>query len=90
MLSIQKKLILASFLSKFSALTGSNISVNSLSNDKTIDWPNFKAFADDNLNVAIMANLVFDRVENIAGKGENTSIFSFSQNVCKSLLSQGR
>ena len=44
-----------------------------LPNDKTIDWPNFKAFADDNLNVAKMAKLVFDRVKNIEGKGENAS-----------------
>ena len=35
---------------------------------KTIDWLNFKAFAEDNLNVAKMTKLVFDRVENIAGK----------------------
>ena len=45
--------------------------LNSLTNDKTTDWPNFKAFADDNLNEAKMAKLFFDRVENIAGKGEN-------------------
>ena len=29
----------------------------------------FKAFADDNLNVAQMMNTVFDRVENIVAKG---------------------
>ena len=37
------------------------------------DWPNFKAFVDNNLNVAKMVKLAFDRVENIAGKGENAS-----------------
>ena len=66
--------------------------VNSLQSDKTINWPNFKASADDNLKVATMAKLVFDRVENIAEKEKMlvTSIFSFSRNVFKSLLSQGR
>ena len=43
----------------------------SFPNDKTKDWPSFKAFADDNLNVTKMAKLVSDRVENNAGKGEN-------------------
>ena len=42
--------------------------VNSLSNSKTIEWPNFKAFAADNLHVTKMIISVFDRVENIVGK----------------------
>ena len=62
--------------------------INSFQNDKTIDWPNFKAFAEDNSDVAKMAKLVFDRVENIAGNGEY-SIFCFTCNVFKNLLSQG-
>ena len=45
--------------------------VDSLPNDKTVDWANFKVFADDNLNVAKMVKLVFDMVENTTGKGEN-------------------
>ena len=45
--------------------------MNALPNDKMIDWSNFKAFADDNSNMAEMVKLVFERVENIAGKGEN-------------------
>ena len=36
-----------------------------------IDWPNFIAFADDNFNMAKVAKLVSNRVENIARKGEN-------------------
>ena len=44
---------------------------NYLLNDKTIHRRNFKTFADDNLNVTEMAKLIFDRVENIVGKGEN-------------------
>ena len=67
--------------------------VNSLPNDKNLDSSTkFKAFADDNLNVAKMAKFVFDRVENIAGKGENAAyqhFLSFSHNVFKWLLCQG-
>ena len=50
-----------------------------------------KAFADDKINVAEVMISVCDRVENIVGKGENavTSIFSFSHNVFKKLLSWG-
>ena len=47
------------------------ILLNSLPNNKILDLSNFKAFADDNLRVAKMAKFVFDRVENIVGKGEN-------------------
>ena len=47
-----------------------------------------KAFADDKLNVTKMIISVFDRVENIVGKGEIdcTSNFSFSHNVYERLL----
>ena len=44
---------------------------NSLSHDKTIDCSNFKAFADDNLNVAKKAKLISDMVENTVGKEKN-------------------
>ena len=37
----------------------------------------FKAFADDNLNVAKMTISVFDRVENTLGKGENAGYQHF-------------
>ena len=49
-----------------------------------------KAFADDKLNVTKMIISVFDRVENIVGKGEIacTSNFSFDHNVFKRLPSQ--
>ena len=51
-----------------------------------------KAFADDKLNGTKMIVSVFDRVENIVGKGEITctSNFSFSHNVFKRLLPQTR
>ena len=44
-----------------------------------------KAFTDDKLNVTRMVISVFDRVENIVGKGEIacTSNFSFSHNAFK-------
>ena len=58
--------------------------------DKTLDQTKLKAFADDNLNVTKMVISIFDRVENIVGKGEIacTSNFSFSHNVSKRLLSK--
>ena len=61
-------------------------------NGQILDWSIFKAFADDKLNVVRIIISVSDRVENIVEKGENavTSIFSFSHNVFKRLLSQGR
>ena len=41
---------------------------NSLLNDNILDLS--KAFADNNQNVAIMANFLSERIENIVGKGE--------------------
>ena len=60
--------------------------------DKLLNQTKLKAFADDTLIVTKMIISVFDRVENIAEKGEIacTSNFSFSNNVYKSLLSQTR
>ena len=42
-----------------------------LPNDKILYVIKFKAFADDKINLAQMMISVFDRVENIVGKGEN-------------------
>ena len=36
-----------------------------------------KAFAEENLNVIHVMELTFDRVENIAGKGENAGYQHF-------------
>ena len=65
---------------------------NPLPDNKILDWSKLKAFADDKLNVTQMIISVFDRVENIVGKGEIacTSNFSFFHNVFKRLVSQGR
>ena len=64
--------------------------INPFPPDKILDQTKLKAFADNELNVTKMIISVFDRVENIVGKGEIacTSNFSFSHNVFKRLLSQ--
>ena len=49
-----------------------------------LDFSKLKASAVDKLNMALIAEVVFNRVESIVGNGENagyTSIFSFSHNV---------
>ena len=42
-----------------------------LPNDKILDMTKLKAFADDKINVPQIMISVFDRVEDIVGKGEN-------------------
>ena len=42
-----------------------------LPDDKILDVTKLKAFADDRINEAQVMISVFDRVENIVGKGEN-------------------
>ena len=44
---------------------------NPLPNDKILDLSKLKAFADDKINVTQKFNFVFERIENIVGKGEN-------------------
>ena len=51
--------------------------LNSLPNKNVLDRTKFKAFADDKLNVAKILIYVFDRVENIMGKGENAGYQHF-------------
>ena len=51
--------------------------INFIPNDKMIDLSKFKAFADDNLNVANKGKFVFDRIENVAEKGENAGYQHF-------------
>ena len=67
--------------------------VNSLPNKKIWALSKLTALADNKFNSAEMLISLFDRVENIVGKRENTavnSIFPFSLIVFKRLLSQGR
>ena len=62
--------------------------LNPFPHDKILDQTKLKAFADDKLNATKIIISVFDRVENIVGKGEIacTSNFSFSCNVFKGFL----
>ena len=45
--------------------------LNSLPNDKILDWSKLKAFADDKISVNRKLKFDLERVENIVGKGEN-------------------
>ena len=56
---------------------------NPLPDNKIFDQTKLIAFADNKLNVTKLIFSVFDKVENIVGKGEIacTSNFSFSHNV---------
>ena len=45
--------------------------VNPLPDDKILGLPKFKALADDKSNVTQNIKVVFHRIENIMGKGEN-------------------
>ena len=47
------------------------VCINSLPNDRILDWSKFKAFADNKNRLAIMMIFVFDRAEKNVGKGEN-------------------
>ena len=66
--------------------------LKSLPNDKILAHSKLKALADNKINVTQKFQFVLGRVENILGKGKMlvTSIFSFSQNLFKSLLPQGQ
>ena len=51
--------------------------INSLPNDKFLDWSKLKGFADEKINVAEKLKFVLQRVENIVGKGENAGYQHF-------------
>ena len=62
---------------------------NPLPNVKSLVWSKLKAFADDRVNVAKTLISIFDKVENIVGKGENAvyqHFLLFPHNVFKWLL----
>ena len=65
---------------------------NSLPNSKFLDWSKLKVFAYDRINVTKKLKSVFGWVEVIVVKEKIlvTSIFSFSDNVFKRPLFQGR
>ena len=43
-------------------------SINSLLNEKKLDWSKLKAFGDDKINATEQVKFVLGRVENIVGK----------------------
>ena len=51
--------------------------INSLPNDKILDWSKLKAFADDKINVNEKFKFGLGMVEKIMGKGENTGFKHF-------------
>ena len=51
--------------------------VNSLPNDRFLDWFKLRAFADNELNLTEKLKFVLGRVENIVGKGENADFQDF-------------
>ena len=53
------------------------IRLNSLPDDKILDWSKLKAFADDNFDITEMVQFFPDQVENIVGKGENAGYQHF-------------
>ena len=50
---------------------------NSLPNDKPLDWSEFKALADNKINVTQNLKSVLGEVENILGKGESAGYQHF-------------
>ena len=55
----------------------SKLYINSLPHSKVLDLIKFKAFADDKTNLTKMIVSVFDKLENIVGKGENAGYQHF-------------
>ena len=53
------------------------LQLNSLANDKILNWSKLKTFTEDNMNEPQMIICVFDREENIVGKGENAGYQHF-------------
>ena len=51
--------------------------INSLPNNKILDWSKLKAFADNKINLTKKSKFVLGRVENIVGKGENAGYQHF-------------
>ena len=64
--------------------------LNSLPNDKNLDWFRLRAFADNKITVNEKLKFGLRRVENIVEKEKMlvTSFFSFSHNVFKRLVLQ--
>ena len=52
-------------------------SLNSLPNNKILDYSKFKAFAEDKVILTKTLNFVLGRAENFVGKGENAGYQHF-------------
>ena len=62
----------------YRVLTWSNLFwVNSLPNDRILDWSRLKAFTDENLNVNEKLKFGLGSVENIVGKDEKAGYQHF-------------
>ena len=57
--------------------TGTIQIINPLPDDKILDLPKLKAFADDKLNVTHNVKVVFHRIVNVVGKEENAGYQHF-------------
>ena len=90
MKNIDKKFII--IFTWYSIQIKAAVVFNPFPHDRSLDQTKLKAFADDKLNITKIIISVFDRVENMVGKGEIacTSNFSFFLNVFQRLLSQTR
>ena len=66
-----------SIISQLDCYNVSQRSSNSLPNNKILDWTKLKAFANDKLDSAKVMISVYNRVENIVGKGENAGYQHF-------------
>ena len=64
----------ASNQKQFKLFESISVPSNSFPLDSILDWSELKTFEDDKIKVAQM---VFDRVENIVGKGENAGYQHF-------------
>ena len=60
-----------------SVYTLASTNINSLPNDKILDWSKLKVFADDKINLAENFKFGLGRVENSVGKGENAGYQHF-------------
>ena len=53
------------------------LNLDSLPNNKILDWSKLKAFAEDKMNVTYELKFVSERIENIFGKEENAGYQHF-------------
>ena len=61
----------------FSYILSTTLQLNSLPNDKCLDWFKLKAFADDKVTVTDKLKFVLGQIENMVGKGENAGYQHF-------------